>query len=691
MLVRALHVAAWPHPPLLLPLLLMLLLLLSPPLSEQAGGDGGIIASSTSPVDTTQHVVEQQRLAHGRGLKEAQERVTMFCFTLALPGGHHPALLMAQLRETLGIFGCDSHLVVSTVSAEQLLHGHHVPPFRSTIVAGVLGGSRPPNDAAIFAKAWKQVFTDGAFKKQDWTVKLDVDVVIVPGVLRHILAVHCKPNQNCGPLYLEDASSMIQGPIQALNKEATAYFGAYGNRCVVQTMLGKASEVTYLSHCLKSLMIRSQQEPNLLLHLHHNSHCDADHAAFHPVESWAQASKCLKQSGWSDSAGSSVSSHGHSGADRADAPAMLCLSLVRPGGVEALLVSQQYVAGVGIFSCDGYILLSNISSKDLFKQGLHPPRWPGRGPEVTIIEGQLEALWPLGLSPANIRNEVPQTSKTMVMLGAGIFVKVWRAIFIDRRYQRFDWTLKLDPSAAFLPLRLRNVLRDLCPDGVEACGARYAKNAGKFLHGPVEALTRDAVQTYADGHERCMKDIDFKDKSEDRFLRLCLDLLHVEGVQVSKLLRDIHVPSMQIPQCKSDHAVFHPFRYWDEFRNCLNEAGYLLHGPAHDPQVSWTLPSAKLAAPSLFCWALVVPAGAEPALLAAERIAGVGIFSCDGHLVISNQSVPRLQQNGGVGRFARIDADLYTPKGGRYMTALNSPVFIKAWHAVFEDGSFQRG
>lgn len=118
----------------------------------------------------------------------------------------------------------------------------------------------------------------------------------------------------------------------------------------------------------------------------------------------------------------------------------------------------------------------------------------------------------------------------------------------------------------------------------------------------------------------------------------------------------------------------------------------MLDGPARPP-VSWNLKAHASPSSSLFCWTLSLPMGTESILLAKQHAAGVGIFACEEHLVITNETSlrSRFATNGPSKtlRLSIINKPLFTPMGGKYNTVLNSPIFIKAWHAVFEDAKYE--
>jgi len=92
---------------------------------------------------------------------------------------------------------------------------------------------------------------------------------------------------------------------------------------------------------------------------------------------------------------------------------------------------------------------------------------------------------------------------------------------------------------------------------------------------------------------------------------------------------------------------------------------------------------------SLFCFALMLPFGYEVELMKSQFDMQVGIFRCDRHRVFSNESIEL--GNPGFGRRESsvvLPGSLYCKPGGIYYTALNTPIFIRVWKGVIEDGSY---
>jgi len=90
-------------------------------------------------------------------------------------------------------------------------------------------------------------------------------------------------------------------------------------------------------------------------------------------------------------------------------------------------------------------------------------------------------------------------------------------------------------------------------------------------------------------------------------------------------------------------------------------------------------------ASGLFCFALVMPFGYEPELLALQHRKRTGIFGCDEHAAFSNRSLgsaPGLVTG-------LLAADLECERGGEMRTQLNLDVFEAVWAQVIHDGRYK--
>jgi len=247
-------------------------------------------------------------------------------------------------------------------------------------------------------------------------------------------------------------------------------------------------------------------------------------------------------------------------------PSIFCFAVVSPGTYEPELVALQYQQGSGIFGCDGYTVVSNVSATELFNDSHADGRI-----NVSVVDAN---LWvklqqgPPGWDPSS-----PWKGTQKHLVNAPVFVKVWDKIFRDGEFRKYDWTLKLDADAFIVPMRLRTLLAFYTQ---HPSSSLYLLNSardmyGNFLHGPVEALTKAAMEVYKSGAEKCKKEVDTAGKGEDWYLGLCLQHLAVRGVKELRLLEDAYMWGSRHVSCDTPFATFHPLKSIDEWERCLKQ------------------------------------------------------------------------------------------------------------------------
>lgn len=576
--------------------------------------------------------------------------VSLFCFAVVMPLGFEPSFLESQYAENAGLFACDGHLVFSNVSSASLFNKHYSSIYTAVIpgqLRGIRGRDGVVHDSGAFITVWGQIFADGRFRSYDWTVKIDVDALVLPTRLRGLLAYHCHLDE-CGPVYVRGKSSRNSGPIEAISLPAMKYYAGAGEHCASLIDHASMSASEYLAACMDSLMIERREETNLVSTIdgaNRSPDCDKDHAAFYPVRSWALAFQCLQQSGM-------ISLEDVNVKVGFNEIKMLCFAAVWPFTEQAVLVAAQFVNGIGIFSCDSYVLFSNASSNDVFPPGIHPARWPRRPPEVKQIRGR-DGRYCAG----------PESSKHCKRL----FFDVWIGLLRDARYRQHDWVLKFEPDVVFNTNRVRSYLSSQCPATDVAC-PQLRIFAGSGHDGvSVEMVSRAALAKLSANVDVC--------NGLDEF-GLCLATLKVGSVAEPELLSDGR------GGCDVEHMAFEHFNTWETYLKCLQQAGHVVTQEA-PTAYSFNLES-QPSTPSLFCFTLVMPTGWEPNLLRRQYKESVGIFSCNDYIIVSNASAKVVFQHADI-EVKVINRDLDAPKGGRYMTSLNSLAFIEAWHVVFED------
>lgn len=345
-----------------------------------------------------------------------------------------------------------------------------------------------------------------------------------------------------------------------------------------------------------------------------------------------------------------------------------CFTVVRPGD-EAKLLAQQFFEGIGIFSCDAYMIFSSVPAEELFQPtqwGIQ--KWPHNGPIVY---------------------RVPQWDQSRP--GGSTMQKVWQQVIAIGLYKKYAWTLQMDAEVAFLSARLKDVLTPHCSD--LGCKALFLANGQGKTFGPVGALTKAAAEQMAS----CKRQVD---DSQDGYLQDCLNLTSAKPVSEPKLLADfVNAPVAVV--CNTSTGSFYRFPQWGQYMSCMGQAGYSVIPDSLDnpAKVSWTrdvLMKGGYLRPTTYCWALVQHAGEEPLLMDWQRERGLGIFGCDGFMVVSNASALEVLQgqawhtNVTIIHQQTIVPKTFVSKDGNLVPIIpNAGVFEKAWQAVFQKGHFR--
>merc|ERR1712217_108156 len=170
-------------------------------------------------------------------------------------------------------------------------------------------------------------------------------------------------------------------------------------------------------------------------------------------------------------------------------------------------------------------------------------------------------------------------------------MQVWKAVILAGEYRHHDWTVKADPDTVFLPQRLRPLLQKIAhnkKDGV------YLNNCRMGMHGPLEVLSRNAVNTWGAGAYTCFEYF-YKLCSgpclwgEDMFLDQCLKrVLNVTRVNEYSLLIEEHCdPPKGWDDCTDPKGVsFHPFKKKDDYKKCLSNANEVAANSSDDSKKS---------------------------------------------------------------------------------------------------------
>jgi len=95
----------------------------------------------------------------------------------------------------------------------------------------------------------------------------------------------------------------------------------------------------------------------------------------------------------------------------------------------------------------------------------------------------------------------------------------------------------------------------------------FLNNCGYGLHGPLEVLSRKAIEVYGKGVHHCKQP-----PQEDVYLQQCMLRLGVLQVNHFNLLAEAHCSFEDWAKCSSDHVSFHPFKEWRDYEHCVHVA-----------------------------------------------------------------------------------------------------------------------
>lgn len=83
-----------------------------------------------------------------------------------------------------------------------------------------------------------------------------------------------------------------------------------------------------------------------------------------------------------------------------------------------------------------------------------------------------------------------------------------------------------------------------------------------------------------------------------------------------------------------------------------------------------------------------MPFGYEPGLIAAQAKEGLGIFGCDAFQVFSDSDFSELPESKVI-NITAMQKPITSPRGGKYNSYLNAPIFQKIWKRIVDEGRYR--
>jgi len=232
---------------------------------------------------------------------------------------------------------------------------------------------------------------------------------------------------------------------------------------------------------------------------------------------------------------------------------------------EKELLSEQFERKVSIFACEAYEVYSDV--------------------EVSLGEGFLTKV------VTDVKGDwhFAKRKETGAWVNTGIFLQVWKAVKEANAYSNYDWVVKVDPDAVFVPERLRDRIQWMprTTNGVMLQNCQYV-DYGFF--GNLEVLSTKAFDILVDNAETCYTEIDWKvgikqgkygPMGEDLFMEICMEKNGVHKVEAFDVSTDgaceAKRPTDQAKNkkwhsdCKVKSPAMHPFKKPTEWFECFDQ------------------------------------------------------------------------------------------------------------------------
>jgi len=240
-----------------------------------------------------------------------------------------------------------------------------------------------------------------------------------------------------------------------------------------------------------------------------------------------------------------------------------------PGSAEELeLLKEQYEKGVGVFSCPGNDVFADTDVS------------VGPGYDAIKVEDALNEF------------HLIKRKKTKTWVNTGMFKQVWKKIGEKGTWNEFDWVIKLDADAVFVPWRLQKMLSTQ-PVSWSGVYIEHCDDVQYGFFGSVEVISHAAFATLLQQLDSCSSDIKWASMQattwgpigEDLFAQKCMDKHGVSKIQNFDLTTDGVCPGVKKkwghggkdaksfkPDCdRVTSPVMHPFKLAKDWFACYEK------------------------------------------------------------------------------------------------------------------------
>jgi hypothetical protein len=212
-----------------------------------------------------------------------------------------------------------------------------------------------------------------------------------------------------------------------------------------------------------------------------------------------------------------------------------------------------------VFMCDHWTVYSNVNAT------FNP------GKAVTVDYPHLE-----------------KRPNTKIWVNLPLFMNVWKSIKQATTWKSFPWIVKADPTAVFLPERLRAILahQHVTDQGVFLENCKFARMS---FHGSLEVISNVAFGTFLDNLDTCNVTLrpndayraHFHAYGEDKFAAWCMQANGVDRVpslqEVDTVPKNQHITGLHLTVSCPGHRTGFELHDKDWHPNCTRAKTAGLH------------------------------------------------------------------------------------------------------------------
>jgi len=230
---------------------------------------------------------------------------------------------------------------------------------------------------------------------------------------------------------------------------------------------------------------------------------------------------------------------------------------------EVELLTEQFKRKASIFACEQYEVYSDV--------------------EISLGGGFLTKV----ITDEKGDWHFAKRKETGAWVNTGIFIRAWKSVKESGKYTNYEWVVKVDPDAVFVPERLRDRIQWM-PRTINGVMLQNCQYVDYGFFGSLEVLSKRAFEVLVDNVDTCYTQIDWKvgikhgkygPMGEDLFMEICMEKNGVNKVEAFDITTDgaceAKRPTDQAKNkkwhsdCKVMTPAMHPFKKPDEWVQCL--------------------------------------------------------------------------------------------------------------------------